>query len=386
MTTPRKGTKPKKGAKAKKTAKPAKAAKPAKRQTKRAGALQPRRRPALDLPPLARCAAIVVAPANGGIAPRLTEIQNDALVAAAPPEADVTLRILYSTVNFKDGLALFGRAGIVKRYPHVPGVDFVGAVEESQSPSWRPGDIAIMGGFRVGELYWGGFAQRARVRSDWLVALPEGLTPLRAMAIGTAGLTSMLAVIALEEHGLAPAAGEIVVTGAAGGVGSIAVALLASLGFPVVAVTGRRETHDYLKHLGAQAILDRALLLSPPKKPLLPARFAGAIDTVGGATLANLLASLKYGGSVAATGLVGGRDLTTTVIPFLLRGINLLGIEATNCPLQRREAAWRRLARDLPMNLLDEMTSVVALAQVPEIGRRILEGKVRGRVVVDVNA
>lgn len=371
-----------------KAAKPVKAAKPAAKKKGKGAAPTPARgrNKAPDLPPLARCSAIVVTSGDGGVVPRLSEVQDEALRAGAPPESDVTLRVLYSTVNFKDGLALFGRAGVVKRYPHVPGVDLVGVVEESQVKSWRPGDLAIMGGFRMGELFWGGFAQRARARGDWLVPLPEGLTPLRAMAIGTAGLASMLAVIALEEHGLVPASGDIVVTGAAGGVGSVAVALLAALGFRVAAATGRRETHGYLKHLGARVILDRAMLAVLPDKPLLPARFAGAIDTVGGTTLANILASLNYGGSVAATGLVGGRDLATTVIPFLLRGINLLGIEATNCPVPKREAAWRRLARDLPMNLLDEMTTVIPLAQVPEVGRRILEGKVQGRVVVDVNA
>ncbi len=341
---------------------------------------------ASKLPPLAHCAAIVVSQKDNGVVPQLGEIQDAALRAGAPPDADVTLRVLYSTVNFKDGLALFGRAGIVKRYPHVPGVDLVGIVEESSTRRWTPGDVAIVGGFRMGELFWGGFAQRARVKGDWLVALPESLTPLRAMAIGTAGLTSMLAVIALEAHGLVPKSGEIVVTGAGGGVGSVAVALLASAGFRVAASTGRPETHGYLKRLGAQTILSRAELAAPPEKPLLPARFAGAVDTVGGPTLARLIACLQYGGSIAATGLVGGRDLTITVIPFLLRGINLLGIEATNCPIDRREAAWARLARDMPMDLLDEMTTVVPLAQVPAVGQQILLGKIQGRVVVDVNA
>jgi len=356
----------------------------------RIAAKKPKARPARNVAPailpLARCAAIVVSQTGNAAAPSLTEIQSDALASGGPSDADVTLRVLYSTVNFKDGLALFGRGGIVKRYPHVPGVDLVGIVEESRTRRWKSGDVAIAGGFRMGELFWGGFAQRARVKGDWLVPLPKALTPLRAMAIGTAGLTSMLAVIALEEHNLTPRSGEIVVTGAAGGVGSIAVALLASAGFRVAAVTGRPETHAYLKRLGAQAILERSELAAPPEKPLLPARFAGAIDTVGGSMLARIIASLEYGGSVAATGLVGGRDLAITVIPFLLRGVNLLGIEATNCPLERRVAAWARLARDLPMNLLDEMTTVVPLAQVPAVGQRILEGQVQGRVVVDVNA
>lgn len=338
------------------------------------------------LPPLAHCAAILVSQDNNAVAPKLSEIEDQALRAGGPADADVTLRVLYSTVNFKDGLALFGRAGVVKRYPHVPGVDLVGVVEETSTPNWPPGAVALAGGFRMGELFWGGFAQRARVKSDWLLPLPKPLTPARAMAIGTAGLTSMLAVTALEEHGLSPKSGEIVVTGAAGGVGSVAVALLAAAGFRVAAATGRPETHAYLKRLGAAAIVERAELAAPPEKPLLPPRFAGAVDTVGGVTLARLLASLQYGGSVAATGLVGGRDLATTVIPFLLRGINLLGIEATNCPLDRRQKAWARLARDMPMNLLDEMTTVVPLAEVPAVGEKILAGRIQGRVVVDVNA
>lgn len=358
---------------------------PAKTASRKSRA-RPARKEVPAILPLARCAAIVVSQTDNAVAPSLTEIQSDALAGGGPPDADVTLRVLYSTVNFKDGLALFGRGGIVKRYPHVPGVDLVGIVEESRTHLWKRGDVAIAGGFRMGELFWGGFAQRARVKGDWLVPLPKALTPLRAMAIGTAGLTSMLAVIALEEHNLTPKSGEIVVTGAAGGVGSIAVALLASAGFRVAAVTGRPDTHAYLKRLGARTILDRSEMAPPPEKPLLPARFAGAIDTVGGSMLARIIASLDYAGSVAATGLVGGRDLAITVIPFLLRGVNLLGIEATNCPVERRVAAWARLARDLPMNLLDKMTTVVPLAQVPAVGQRILDGQVRGRVVVDVNA
>jgi len=340
----------------------------------------------MALAPLAGCAAVIVARGDSGLAPRLGEIKAADLRAGGPPDADVTLRVLYSTMNYKDGLALTGLGEIVKRFPHVPGVDLAGVVEESADKRWKPGDMVIAGGFRMGELYWGGFSQRARVKGSWLVPLPPKLSPLRAMAIGTAGLTSMLAVMALEDHGLRPSSGEILVTGAAGGVGSVAVALLASLGFKVSAATGREETRPYLKRLGAAAIIPRGELAARPEKPLLPARFAGAVDTVGGVVLANILSRLQYGGSVAATGLVGGRDLVTTVIPFLLRGVNLLGIEATNCAMPRRIAAWERLARDLPMKLLDEITTVAPLAQVPEIGRRILEGKVRGRAVIDVNA
>lgn len=381
----------KRGGKSKKSAK---RLKPARKAPKRAARKAAKKKPAakiqkrrtIALPPLERCAAVIVARGDAGLAPRLAEIKPADLRAGAPADADVTLRVLYSTMNYKDGLALAGLGEIVKRFPHVPGVDLAGVVEESADRKWKRGDLVIAGGFRMGELYWGGFSQRARVKGSWLVPLPRKLTPLRAMAIGTAGLTSALAVMALEEHGIRPSSGEVLVTGAAGGVGSVAVALLAALGFKVTAVTGRQETHGYLKRLGAAAIIPRGEFAAKPEKPLQPARFAGAVDAVGGITLANILAQLQYGGSVAATGLVGGRDLVTTVIPFLLRGVNLLGIEGTNCPLPRRIAAWDRLARDLPLNRLDEMTTMAPLAQVPEIGRRILEGKVQGRVVIDVNA
>ncbi len=330
--------------------------------------------------------ALLVEETESGLAANLREIDERQLRAAAPPEADVTVRVRYSTLNYKDGLAMNGLGGVVKRYPHVPGVDLAGTVEESDSPSWKAGERVIAGGYRMGEIYWGGFATKARVSSGWLVPLPEGLTLKHAMAIGTAGLTAMLAISALEEHGLRREAGEVLVTGAAGGVGGIAVAVLAALGCRVAAATGRPQTHDYLKELGAAVIVDRAELSGPAKKPLLPQRWAGAVDTVGGTTLATILASLKSGASVAATGLVGGRELVTTVIPFLLRGVNLLGIDSVSCPLPRRREAWSRLAKDLPMETLDRMTTIVPLAAVPELGRRILEGKVQGRVVVDVDA
>ena len=372
---------------AKKTAKAARRTKISpKKPAKRKRIAKKRKRRAVTLPPLERCVAVVVARGDSGLTPRLTEIKSADLRAGAPADANVTLRVLYSTMNYKDGLALAGHGEIVKKFPHVPGVDLAGIVEDSADRNWKRGDMVVAGGFRMGELYWGGFSQRARVKGSWLVPLPRNLTPLRAMAIGTAGLTSALAVMALEEHALRPESGEILVTGAAGGVGSVAVALLAALGFKVAAVTGREETHRYLKRLGAATIIPRGEFAAKPDRPLQTARFAGAIDAVGGVTLANILARLQYGGSVAATGLVGGRELVTTVIPFLLRGVNLLGIEATNCPVPRRMAAWDRLARDLPMKLLDEMTTIVPLAQAPEIGRRILEGKVQGRVVIDVNA
>jgi acrylyl-CoA reductase (NADPH) len=331
-------------------------------------------------------AALVVEESERGLTTNLREIDERELRAAAPPEADVTVRVRYSTLNYKDGLAMNGLGDIVKRYPHVPGVDLAGVVECSDSPLWKPGDEVIAGGFRMGELYWGGFASKARVSSGWLVPLPEGLTPERAMAIGTAGLTAMLAIMALEEHGLTPQAGEVLVTGAAGGVGGVAVAVLAALGYRVAAATGRAETHDYLRELGAAVIVDRTELSSAARKPLMAQRWAGAVDTVGGTTLATILASLISGASVAATGLVGGRELETTVIPFLLRGVNLLGIDSVSCPLPRRREAWSRLAKDLPVKTLDRMTTVVPLRAVPELGRRILEGKVQGRVVVDVGA
>jgi acrylyl-CoA reductase (NADPH) len=294
--------------------------------------------------------------------------------------------VLYSSVNFKDGLAMAGLNKVVRSYPHVPGVDLVGVVEDSRSPAFGPGDVVIGGGFRVGELYWGGHAEYARLRSDQMVALPAGLTPRRAMAIGAAGLTAMLAVMALEDHGLRPGAGEVLVAGAAGGVGSIAVALLAHLGHNVVAATGRPQTHEYLRGLGAASFVSRQELAVPPTKPLLPERWVAAVDAVGGVTLANILASLKAGGSVAATGNVAGHAFPASVLPFILRGVNLLGIEVTNCPVDRRREAWGRLLRDLPPALLDRMTTEVTLKDAAEIGRRILKGGVQGRVVVDVTA
>lgn len=329
--------------------------------------------------------ALLVEETPAGLTADVHRLGEEALRLHTPPEADVTLRVLFSTLNYKDGMAMNGRGKVVKNYPHVPGVDLVGVVEQSDSPAWQRGDRVIAGGFRMGELYWGGFAQKARVQSDWLVPLPEGLAPQQAMAIGTAGLTSMLAVMALEAHGLTRESGEVLVTGAGGGVGGIAVILLAALGYRVAASTGRPETHSYLRELGAEVIVDRAVLSTPPDRPLASERWAGAVDTVGGTTLASILATLKYGASVAATGLVAGRELHTTVIPFLLRGINLLGIDSVHCPLSRRREAWGRLARELPRDRLDRMTTVVPLGELPELGRRILEGQVQGRVVVDVN-
>ena len=302
------------------------------------------------------------------------------------PAGDVTVAVEYSTLNYKDGMILNGLGRLVRRYPHVPGVDFAGTVEASDNPAWKPGDPAIATGWRIGELHWGGYAEKARVKGEWLVRPPAGLTLRRAMAIGTAGLTAMLGVMALEAHGIGPASGDILVTGAAGGVGSVATAILHRLGYRVVASTGRPETEDYLRDLGAAEIVDRASLATPSGKPLDAERWAGCIDAVGGATLATVLAGLKYGGAVAAAGLAGGAKLDTTVIPFLLRGVSLLGIESVMCPSERREAAWARLVRDLPMDKLDAMIQPAGLTDLPDLATQILAGKVRGRVVVELGA
>ena len=302
------------------------------------------------------------------------------------PSGLVTVAVEYSTVNYKDGLVVTGAGGLVKRFPHVPGVDFAGSVLESADPAYRPGDKVVLTGWRVGEVQWGGLAQKARVSGDWLVPLPAGLSTRQAMAIGTAGFTAMLAVMTLESHGLTPESGEVLVTGAAGGVGSVATAILATLGMQVVASTGRAETHDYLKSLGATAVVDRSSFAEPAKRPLEAERWAGCIDSVGGNTLARVLAQTKYGCSVAAVGLAGGSKLEHTVIPFLLRGVNLLGIDSVMCPKSRRIAAWNRLRTDLPVDKLEAMTIGARLADVPRIAAEILQGKVRGRIVVDVNA
>ena len=308
------------------------------------------------------------------------------LAESALPAGDVTVRVAYSSLNYKDGLILAGQGRLVRDYPHVPGIDLAGAVERSDSPDYKPGDQVLLTGWFVGERRWGGYAQLARVSSEWLVPLPAGLSPVRAMALGTPGLTVMLALAALEQHGLAPDGHEVLVTGAAGGVGSIAVALLASLGYRVAASTGRPETHDYLRSLGAGAVIDRAEIAAPSKRPLDSERWAGAIDTVGSHTLAAILRALRYGGCVAACGLAGGADLPATVIPFILRGVSLLGIDSVRCPAQRRREAWARLAREAPMDKLDALTRVAPLGEVLALGPEILEGRVRGRVVVDVNA
>jgi acrylyl-CoA reductase (NADPH) len=325
--------------------------------------------------------ALVLQEADGKVSARI-----DRLAESALPPGEVTVAVEYSTLNYKDGLILNGLGRLVRKYPHVPGIDFAGTVESSQSPEYKPGDKVILTGWRVGELQWGGYAEKARVKASYLVPLPSGLTTKRAMAIGTAGFTAMLAVMALEEHGLKPDAGDVLVTGAAGGMGSVAVAILAQRGYRVTASTGRPEQHDYLRGLGAAAFLDRAELAKPPSRPLDSERWAGAVDAVGGTTLATLLTQLRYAASVAACGLAGGSDLPTSVIPFLLRGVNLLGIDSVICPVERRRAAWSRLARELPMAKLDALTETVPLAAVADLAPKILKGGVRGRVVVDLRA
>jgi acrylyl-CoA reductase (NADPH) len=301
------------------------------------------------------------------------------------PEGGVTVAVEYSTLNYKDGLCLTGGGGLVRTYPHVPGIDFAGTVETSDDDRYKVGDKVVLTGWRVGEVWWGGFAQRARVKADWLIPLPEGISTRNAMAIGTAGFAAMLSVMALEDHGLSPERGEVLVTGATGGVGSIATAILSNGGYEVAAVTGRPELESYLRHLGASSVVAREDL-EAPGKPLESERWAGCVDAVGGAVLARALAQMTYGSSVAAVGLAGGPHLDTTVIPFILRGINLLGIDSVMQPYANRVVAWTRLAADLPLDQLDAMVESVSLAGIAQLGPAILKGQVKGRIVVDVNA
>jgi acrylyl-CoA reductase (NADPH) len=301
------------------------------------------------------------------------------------PAGDVTVKVEYSTLNYKDGLCLSPTGGgMVRTYPHVPGIDFSGTVEVSQDPRYRVGDRVVLTGWRVGETHWGGFAEKARIKADWLVPLPAGLSTRDAMAVGTAGLTAMLAIQALEDHGMAPGTGEVLVTGAAGGVGSVAVALLSALGYEVAAVTGRPETEAYLRDLGAARIVPRADLAETVKRPLESETWAGCIDAVGGAMLARVLGQMKYGASVAAVGLAGGAAVPASVIPFLLRGVNLLGIDSVLRPFADRQRAWARIAENLPLQKLHSMLRPAGLADLPILGAAILKGEVQGRVVVDV--
>jgi len=315
----------------------------------------------------------------------LTELDEGRL----PVTGDVTVRVDWSTINYKDGLAITGRSPVVRSFPLVPGIDLAGTVVHSDHARWKPGDAVVLNGFGVGESHWGGLSQMARVKGDWLVALPDGLSPREAMAIGTAGYTAMLCVMALEKHwveaGVAPGSGEVLVTGAGGGVGSVAIALLAAAGHSVVASTGRPEEADYLKGLGACEVIDRASL-SAPGKPLQKERWIGVVDAVGSHTLANACAGTRYGGAVAACGLAQGMDLPASVAPFILRGVTLYGIDSVMAPLARREAAWGQLAQRLDRVKLAAMTRSIGLADAPAAAQDILAGRVRGRLVVDVNA
>jgi acrylyl-CoA reductase (NADPH) len=318
---------------------------------------------------------------SGKTSAAVEQISTDQL-----PEGNVVVNVEYSTVNYKDGLCIGPGGGLVREYPHVPGVDFAGTVESSDDARYNAGDSVVLTGWRVGEVHWGGYAQKARVNANWLVPLPSGLSSRQAMAVGTAGFTAMLAVMALEDHGLKPDQGPVLVTGAAGGVGSVATAILANLGYEVAAVTGRPETEDYLRGLGATLIVPREDINETVKRPLERETWAGCVDAVGGDMLARVLGQMKYGGSVSAVGLAGGAGLTATVIPFLLRGVNLLGIDSVMQPYDNRLRAWERIANDLPMDKLEAMIHPATLGDLPALGKDILKGQVKGRVVVDVNA
>lgn len=323
--------------------------------------------------------AIRIDKAEKGTTASLTQFDEAELM-----DGDVTVAVEWSTVNYKDGLALTGKSPVVRRFPMIAGVDFAGTVLESSHPDWKAGDKVVSTGWGLGETHLGAYAEKARVKGDWLVRLPDGMTTRQAMAVGTAGFTAMLSVLALEKHGLTPKDGAIVVTGAAGGVGSVAVALLAKLGFHVIASTGRSAESGYLKDLGATEIIDRNEL-SAPGKPLAKERWAGGIDSVGSTTLANLLAMTKYRGAIAACGLAGGMDLPSSVAPFILRGVCLLGIDSVMCPIGPRKEAWARLAKDLDHAKLTEITQEIGLADVLDIGPKILAGQVRGRLVVKIS-
>ncbi|NBC33133.1 MAG: acryloyl-CoA reductase [Alphaproteobacteria bacterium] len=327
--------------------------------------------------------ALVLHEAEGGGVTAGFETLTDADL----PEGDVTVDVAYSDLNYKDGMILNGLGRLVRKYPHVPGVDFAGTVAESAHPAFKPGDAVILTGWRVGESRWGGYAARARVPGDWLVPMPAGLDARRAMAIGTAGFTAALALMKLERFGIAPdPEAPLLVTGAAGGVGSVAVALASRRGFSVTAATGREETHAYLRELGAAALIDRHELSDGTIKPLDKERWGAAIDNVGSTTLAKVLSQMRYRGAVAACGLAAGNDLPATVVPFLLRGVSLLGIDSVLCPMDERKAAWQMIVDHLPGDLIDRISTLVPLGELPALGKEILQGRTRGRVVVDVNA
>jgi len=325
--------------------------------------------------------ALLLEEQDGKVKASIQELTDDRL-----PEGNVTVAVEYSSLNYKDGMAIKGLGKLVRKYPHVPGIDFAGTVLASESPAYKPGAKVVLTGWRVGEWHWGGYAQKARVKADWLLPLPRGLTSKQAMALGTAGIAAMQAVMALEEHGLKADLGEVLVTGASGGVGSLAVMILAALGYKIAASTGRKELHDYLKDLGATTIVERSELDTPPARPLDAERWVGCIDSVGGTTLANVLSKMKYRCSVASVGLAGGNKLETTVLPFLLRGVNLLGVDSAMCPIERRTQVWARLTRDISRTKLDGITTVRPLTDLLHLADEILKGQVRGRVVIDVNA
>ena len=322
--------------------------------------------------------AMVVEKTEGGTKAALADFDEVNLM-----DGDVTVAVEYSTVNYKDGLAITGKAPVIRRFPMIAGVDFAGTVESSTNPAWKPGDKVVLNGWGTGETHLGAYAEKSRVKGDWLVRLPASISTRDAMAIGTAGYTAMLAVMALQRHGLTPERGPIAVTGAAGGVGSVAVAILSKLGFAVHAVTGRPEEGDYLKSLGASEIVERKDL-SGPVKPLAKERWAGGIDSVGSTTLANLLSMTRYGGAMAACGLAGGMDLPTSVAPFILRGVCLYGIDSVMCPIEQRREAWKRLETDLDRQKLAAMTREIGLSELPEAAATIVAGKVRGRIVVKI--
>lgn len=327
-----------------------------------------------------RFAAVVIEEIEGKPKGRLASLTLTDL-----PANDVLVDVAFSSLNYKDGLAVSGKGKIARKLPMVAGIDLAGVVAESASPAWRPGDPVIVNGYGLSEAHWGGYSQRQRVRPEWLVRLPDAFTLEEAMAIGTAGYTAMLCVLALEGAGVRPGVREVVVTGAAGGVGSVAIALLAKLGYTVVAATGRPQAHDYLRALGAAGFMDRNEL-SAKGAPIQKERWAGAVDSVGGQTLATVLAQTAYGGAVAACGLAGGADLPGSVFPFILRGVSLLGVDSVMAPMPKRELAWQRLARDLPKEKLKVMTRIEPMSNLPQLAEDILQGRVQGRVVIDVNA
>jgi acrylyl-CoA reductase (NADPH) len=322
--------------------------------------------------------AIRIDKAEKGTTVALTQFDEAELM-----DGDVTVRVEWSTLNYKDGLAVTGKAPVVRRFPMIAGIDFAGTVEQSTHPQWKAGDKVVCNGWGMGETHLGSYAEKARVKGDWLVRLPDGISTRDAMAIGTAGYTAMLSVLALEKHGLSPNSGPIAVTGAAGGVGSVATAVLSKLGYHVVASTGRMAETDYLKGLGASEVIDRAEL-SGPAKPLAKERWAGGIDSVGSTTLANLLSMTKYGGAIAACGLAAGMDLPSSVAPFILRGVCLIGIDSVMCPIEQRKLAWSRLASDLDRGKLSDITHEIGMDEVVAYGAKILAGQVRGRIVVKI--